>query len=453
MRGLAPGRRARRGSRTRWRARACAARDPRSRGPSRDWNGREREDHRRPGDRQGPSGRSGRRGHRVQPSGVLVSPNDIGERSREAGASPARSRRCEGRRSSPRGHWPRPGRRRGGSPESEDLPLAPNRSPRGRRKRASRLLAIAQWPSSPCSSWPSPALAEGSRARRGGHVDHLRGAQSRCVTPCTGSIRPPSGETLDLNDPTPRRAGAREPAGEFFYGSRRRSFGPYVSQIGRLPPRETTAGCTRSTASRRPSARPTTRQGGGRGAVVLRPVRPERRAADARLVRRRQRVLRGVRARTTRARPPRSGTWRFASNGRRVASRVRPDLPGRPLASSRVYEARLRPVGRPRRNRRPVAHAPLPAAARCVRARRPASPRAGRRRTSRRATAGGDAQLWVTRDNGTEVVLEAAVPSGISAIAALDGEADIETRYGGRFVQAVDGVEGSLPSSATGSTS
>jgi len=57
---------------------------------------------------------------------------------------------------------------------------------------------------------------------------------------------------------------------------------------------------------------------------------------------------------------------------------------------------------------------------------------------------GGDAQLWVTQDNGRKVVLEAAVPSGISAIAALDRETDVETRYGGRFVQSVNGIEGSL---------
>jgi hypothetical protein len=57
---------------------------------------------------------------------------------------------------------------------------------------------------------------------------------------------------------------------------------------------------------------------------------------------------------------------------------------------------------------------------------------------------GGDAQLWVTQNHGMEVVLDASVPSGISAIAALDRETDVKTRYGGRFIQSVNGIEGSL---------
>jgi hypothetical protein len=56
----------------------------------------------------------------------------------------------------------------------------------------------------------------------------------------------------------------------------------------------------------------------------------------------------------------------------------------------------------------------------------------------------GRAQLWVTRDRGSELVLETTVPAGISALEALDRELDVETRYGGRFVQAIEGLEGSL---------
>jgi hypothetical protein len=56
----------------------------------------------------------------------------------------------------------------------------------------------------------------------------------------------------------------------------------------------------------------------------------------------------------------------------------------------------------------------------------------------------GGASLWVTRDAGSEVLLTARVPAGDSALQALDRHADLETRYGGRFVQAVDGIEGSL---------
>jgi len=54
------------------------------------------------------------------------------------------------------------------------------------------------------------------------------------------------------------------------------------------------------------------------------------------------------------------------------------------------------------------------------------------------------AQLWVTRDRGQEIVLTAAVPAGLTVLQALDREADVETRYGGRFVQAIEGIEGSL---------
>jgi hypothetical protein len=56
----------------------------------------------------------------------------------------------------------------------------------------------------------------------------------------------------------------------------------------------------------------------------------------------------------------------------------------------------------------------------------------------------GTAHLWITRDRGSEVVLTATVPAGISAMEALRRKADVETRYGGRFVQSIDGIEGSL---------
>jgi hypothetical protein len=56
---------------------------------------------------------------------------------------------------------------------------------------------------------------------------------------------------------------------------------------------------------------------------------------------------------------------------------------------------------------------------------------------------GGTATLWVTRDRGAEVMLVREVPAGLTAMQALDREADVETRYGGRFVQAINGVEGS----------
>lgn len=60
------------------------------------------------------------------------------------------------------------------------------------------------------------------------------------------------------------------------------------------------------------------------------------------------------------------------------------------------------------------------------------------------ASGSGAAELWITYDRGAELVKTAMVPAGISAMDALRREADVETRYGGRFVQSVDGVEGGL---------
>ena len=59
-------------------------------------------------------------------------------------------------------------------------------------------------------------------------------------------------------------------------------------------------------------------------------------------------------------------------------------------------------------------------------------------------TGSGTASLWVTRDRGAEVIHTGTVPAGISALEAVDRELDVETRYGGRFVQAIEGVDGSL---------
>jgi hypothetical protein len=56
----------------------------------------------------------------------------------------------------------------------------------------------------------------------------------------------------------------------------------------------------------------------------------------------------------------------------------------------------------------------------------------------------GSATLWVTRDRGTHVLIETTVPAGLTALQALDRVADVKTRYGGRFVQSVNGLEGSL---------
>ena len=56
----------------------------------------------------------------------------------------------------------------------------------------------------------------------------------------------------------------------------------------------------------------------------------------------------------------------------------------------------------------------------------------------------GAAQLWITRERGSDLILSTSVPAGISAMEALRREVDVETRYGGRFVHSIDGIEGNV---------
>ena len=57
--------------------------------------------------------------------------------------------------------------------------------------------------------------------------------------------------------------------------------------------------------------------------------------------------------------------------------------------------------------------------------------------------ADGTAQLWVTRDRGSEVIVDTDVPAGQTLLRALKSKAKVSTRYGGGFVQSIEGVEGS----------
>ena len=57
---------------------------------------------------------------------------------------------------------------------------------------------------------------------------------------------------------------------------------------------------------------------------------------------------------------------------------------------------------------------------------------------------GGTATLWITRDRGAHVILQRKVPAGLTAMQALDRIAAIKTRYAGRFVQSIDGINGSI---------
>lgn len=60
------------------------------------------------------------------------------------------------------------------------------------------------------------------------------------------------------------------------------------------------------------------------------------------------------------------------------------------------------------------------------------------------AGSAGTATLWVTRDRGASTLLVERVAAGQTLLRALRSRADVRTRYGGRFVQAIDGLEGSL---------
>src|SRR6202011_688577 len=50
----------------------------------------------------------------------------------------------------------------------------------------------------------------------------------------------------------------------------------------------------------------------------------------------------------------------------------------------------------------------------------------------------------ITRDHGAHILLVRKVPAGLIAMQALQRGAKVQTRYGGRFVQAIDGLSGSL---------
>jgi hypothetical protein len=58
----------------------------------------------------------------------------------------------------------------------------------------------------------------------------------------------------------------------------------------------------------------------------------------------------------------------------------------------------------------------------------------------------GTATLWVTTDRGAHVVFSGPVPAGSDGIRTVEGKLKVTTRYGGRYLQSVDGIAGSLTS-------
>jgi hypothetical protein len=55
----------------------------------------------------------------------------------------------------------------------------------------------------------------------------------------------------------------------------------------------------------------------------------------------------------------------------------------------------------------------------------------------------GKAQVWVSRDRGRAMLESGTVPAGLTALQGLDRLADVETGYGGAFVNGIDGVSSS----------
>ncbi|MFL5962066.1 MAG: DUF4430 domain-containing protein [Gaiellaceae bacterium] len=56
----------------------------------------------------------------------------------------------------------------------------------------------------------------------------------------------------------------------------------------------------------------------------------------------------------------------------------------------------------------------------------------------------GTATLWVTTDRGAHIVFSGPVPAGSDGIRTVEGKLNVTTRYGGRYLQSVNGMSGSL---------
>jgi hypothetical protein len=56
----------------------------------------------------------------------------------------------------------------------------------------------------------------------------------------------------------------------------------------------------------------------------------------------------------------------------------------------------------------------------------------------------GTATLWVTTDRGAHVVFSGPVPAGSDGIRTVESKLKVTTRYGGRYLQSVNGMSGSL---------
>jgi hypothetical protein len=56
----------------------------------------------------------------------------------------------------------------------------------------------------------------------------------------------------------------------------------------------------------------------------------------------------------------------------------------------------------------------------------------------------GQATVWITRDRGAAVLKVMHVPAGLTAMQGPERAANVSTRYAGRYVEAINGLRGSL---------
>ena len=166
--------------------------------------------------------------------------------------------------------------------------------------------------------------------------------------------------------------------------------------------------------------------------MVLRDLRRDRRAAHARPEGGGEGLLHRHRVRTTRE--PR----RFR--------------PGSPSTSTGARRWPPRPVASASRSRTGSSGRPRPAPCARIACRDPSRALVAVAAAALLAGCGGGgaghgtATLWLTRDEGKTVLLVRSVPADETVLQALERSAKISTRYGGRFVQSVNGLSGSIAS-------
>ena len=148
---------------------------------------------------------------------MLDSRSHKGERLGNAGASPGRSRRCEGRRfRAEHATGLRAGKAaREGAPSQKTCRSPPTRTPRGRRIRCYADCSPSSWR----RSWSSPSAAAARvHVRVEGKTHTIFGATAPFVNVKANAL-----DALE----------AASNAGEFYYHVQQTSFGPYVDQIAR----------------------------------------------------------------------------------------------------------------------------------------------------------------------------------------------------------------------------